>query len=47
MPTTHKANPNNKHMVNRMYERFYGFDLDKQVDRTCDSNKASRHKARI
>jgi hypothetical protein len=46
MPTTRKANSNNKHTVNRMYERFYGFALDKQVDRTRDSNKASRHKAR-
>jgi hypothetical protein len=29
MPTTRKANSNNKHMGNRMYERFYGFALDK------------------
>jgi hypothetical protein len=29
-----------------MYGRFYGFALDKQVDRTRDLNKASRHKAR-
>jgi hypothetical protein len=28
MPTTRKANSNNKHMVNRMYGRFYGFALD-------------------
>jgi hypothetical protein len=41
MPTTHKANSNNKHTVNRMYGRFYGFTLNKQVDRTRDSNKAS------
>jgi hypothetical protein len=27
MPTTRRAN-SNKHMVNRMYERFYGFALD-------------------
>jgi hypothetical protein len=47
MPTTRKANSNNKHTVKRMYERFYGFALDKQVDRTHDSNKASRYKARI
>jgi hypothetical protein len=47
MPTTRKANSNNKHTVNRMYGRFYGFALDKHVDRTCESNKASRHKARI
>jgi hypothetical protein len=28
MPTTQKANSNNKHTVNRMYERFYGIALD-------------------
>jgi hypothetical protein len=38
---TRKTNSNNKHMVNMMYGRFYGFALDKQVDRTRDSNKAS------
>jgi hypothetical protein len=27
MPTTRKANSNNKHTVNRMYERFYGIAL--------------------
>jgi hypothetical protein len=27
MPTTGKANSNNKHMVNRMCGRFYGFTL--------------------
>jgi hypothetical protein len=40
MPTTREANSNNKHMGNRMYGRFYGFALDKQVDRTRDSNKS-------
>jgi hypothetical protein len=39
-PTTRKANLNNKHMVNRMYGRFYGFALDKQVDRTRNLNKS-------
>jgi hypothetical protein len=47
MPTTRKANSHNKHTINMMYGKFYGFALDKQVDRTRDSNKASRHKARI
>jgi hypothetical protein len=28
MPTTRQANSNNKHTVNRMYGRFYGFALD-------------------
>jgi hypothetical protein len=28
MPTTRKANSNNKHTGNRMYGSFYGFDLD-------------------
>jgi hypothetical protein len=28
MPTTRKANSNNKHMVYMMYGRFYGFALD-------------------
>jgi hypothetical protein len=40
MPTTRKANSKNKHMGNRMYGKFYGFALDKQVDRTRDSNKS-------
>jgi hypothetical protein len=44
---TRKANSDNKHTGNRMYGRFYGFALDKQVDRTRDLNKASWHKARI
>jgi hypothetical protein len=39
-PMTRKANLNNKHMVNGMYGRFYGFALDKQVDRTHDPNKS-------
>jgi hypothetical protein len=39
MPTTRKANSNNKNTLNRMYGRFYGFALNKQVDRTRDSNK--------
>jgi hypothetical protein len=47
MPTTRKANSNNKQMVIGGRWRIYSFALEKQVDRIRDSNKASEHKANI
>jgi hypothetical protein len=47
MPTTHKANSNNKQRVIGGRWRKYSFALGKQVDRIRDSNKASEHKASI
>jgi hypothetical protein len=44
---TRKANSNNKQKVIGRRWQKYSFALGKQVDRICDSNKASEHKARI
>jgi hypothetical protein len=47
MPTTRKANSNNKQKVIGGRWQVYSFAFGKQVDRTRDSNKASKHKASI
>jgi hypothetical protein len=45
MPTTRKANSNNKQKVIGGRWRKYSFALEKHVDRLRDSNKASKYKA--
>jgi hypothetical protein len=47
MPTTRKANSNNKQKVIGGRCQVYSFALGKQVDMLRDSNKASEHKASI
>jgi hypothetical protein len=47
MPTTRKANSNNKQNVIGGRWRVYSFALGKQVDRLRDLNKALKHKASI